>query len=87
MIKKFKALKDSFNHPTKPVKKGDVIEIRVYTVKGLPAGEIKIEDGLNLSQKNFFLNDDFYENFIDLDKVIDKRISVIDKLLEDENIS
>ena len=86
MIKKFKALQNNLIHPTKPVKKGDVIEIRVYTVKGLPAGEIRIEDGLNLSQKNFFLNDEFYENFFDLDKVIDKRISVIDKLLEDDYI-
>ena len=82
MIKQFKALKDNSIHPTKPVKKGDVIEIRVYIVKGLLAGEIKIDDGFNWSQKNFFLNDDFYENFMDLDEFIDKRISVIDKILE-----
>jgi hypothetical protein len=84
MTKKFKALKDNFMHPVTPVKKGDVIEIHVYTAKGLPAGEIKIEDGLNLSQKNFFLNDNFYENFIEFDKY---RELVIDKILEDENIS
>jgi hypothetical protein len=84
MIKQFKALKDNFIHPTKPIKKGDVIEIRVYRVKGLPAGEIKIEDGINWSQKNFFLNDDFYENFMDLDKIIYKRISVIDEILEND---
>lgn len=83
MIKKFKALKDNSLHPIKPIKKGDVIEIRVYkaTAKGLPAGEIKIEDGLNLSQRNFFLNDDFYENFIEFDKY---RELVINNILEDD---
>jgi hypothetical protein len=79
MIKKFKALQNNLIHPVKPVKKGDVIEIRVYKTKGLTAGEIKIEDGLNLSQKNFFLNDEFYENFIELDKY---RELIINKILE-----
>lgn len=68
MIKIFKALKDNSIHPVTPIKKGDLIEIFVYTAKGLPAGEIIIDDGLNFRQKNFFLDDDFYDNFIELNK-------------------